>query len=146
MAAPLAPLTPYASARHFFGAELRHLRMRAGLSHYALAVRVHVQCSLIGKVELAQRHPSRDLAERCDRVLGAAGELLRLHGLVQAERDNLPPPCLLPRWAPRGRRHCKLLAWAATGTHVPRRPLNPDLAAVLDRVDAALRAASVNHW
>ncbi|NUT34371.1 MAG: helix-turn-helix domain-containing protein [Hamadaea sp.] len=92
MAAPLAPLTPHASARHFLGAELRHRRLRAGLSMNQLAPLVLASPDLLAKVERAVRFPSEDLVTRCDHELGADGYLIRLHGLVVAERDIVKPP------------------------------------------------------
>jgi len=83
----MSPLTPYASARHFLGAELRHHRLTAGLSLTALASRVLVAPTLLGKIEAATRYPNSDLVERCDEVLGCGGALVRLHGLVEAERQ-----------------------------------------------------------
>jgi len=91
MAASLAPLTPYTSARHFFGAELRHQRLRARLSMNQLAQRILVSPDLLAKVERAQRFPSADLVTRCDHELDADGYLVRLHGLVVAERDTAKP-------------------------------------------------------
>lgn len=89
MSAPLAPVDPYASAQHFFGAELRRLRMRSGLSQRALADLIHVHPTMIGKVETARRILTRDLAARCDGILDADGLLTRLHGLVTSERASL---------------------------------------------------------
>ena len=74
MAAPMSDLTPTASPRHFFGAELRFYRLRAGMSQHALAPRVLRSPTMLGKVEKAIRYPTLDLAERCDLVLDTATE------------------------------------------------------------------------
>jgi len=77
-------LTPYVSLRHFFGAELRQWRLRAGLSHDRLGAQINFSGDLIGKVEKAERAPTAALAEACDEVLGTGGLLARLVGLVEA--------------------------------------------------------------
>ncbi|MGH8904513.1 MAG: hypothetical protein ACRDYA_23230, partial [Egibacteraceae bacterium] len=51
-----------------------------------LGGQVNFEGSLIGKVEKAERMPSRALAEACDRVLEAGGSLGRLWLLVDQER------------------------------------------------------------
>jgi transcriptional regulator with XRE-family HTH domain len=86
MGAPLSELSPYASARHFFGAEVRLRRLAAGLSQDHLAEQVITATSTVNKVELARRFPSADFATRCDAVLNAGGALIRLHQLAMAER------------------------------------------------------------
>ncbi|BCJ76080.1 hypothetical protein CS0771_56240 [Catellatospora sp. IY07-71] len=84
--AQLRDLTPYASALHFFGAELRHHRQLAGLSLRRLGPQVFASPSQLRLVEAARRFPSMDLAGRCDSVLNTGGVLARLHPLVSAER------------------------------------------------------------
>ena len=81
-------LTPYASLRHFFGAELRQWRQRAGLSHDRLGKEVNYSGDTIGKVEKGERAPSAQLVEACDRVLQAGGALSRLFGLVEHATTN----------------------------------------------------------
>ncbi|MGH8905912.1 MAG: helix-turn-helix domain-containing protein [Egibacteraceae bacterium] len=81
-------LTPYASARHFFGAELRRWRERRGLSQHRLGEQANFDASLIGKVEKAERMPSPALAQACDRVLETEGALARLWPLVDQERQR----------------------------------------------------------
>ena len=87
MGRALSPLTPHASVAHFFGAELRHRRLAAGLSTRQLGPLVLASPGLLDKVERAQRFASSDLAGRCDAELGADGALIRLHGLVVAKRE-----------------------------------------------------------
>lgn len=91
MGRALSPLTPHASVAHFFGAELRHRRLAAGLSTRKLAPRVLAGPGLLDKVERAQRFASADLAGRCDAELGADGALIRLHRLAVAEREAASP-------------------------------------------------------
>jgi transcriptional regulator with XRE-family HTH domain len=81
-----ADLTPFVSARHFFGAELRHWRRLRGMSLASLGQSVHVAGDLIGKIEKAQRWPHVDLVQRCDAALDSDGVLSRLYGLAEHER------------------------------------------------------------
>ncbi|MFG2002104.1 helix-turn-helix domain-containing protein [Spirillospora sp. NPDC048911] len=86
MARPERRLTPEKSALHRFGYELREWRKSRRLSQAKLAVKVHVSDDTIQKVETADRKPARDLVERLDRCLDAAGALIRQYELV--ERDG----------------------------------------------------------
>jgi transcriptional regulator with XRE-family HTH domain len=79
-------LTPNASVRNFFGAELRHWRERRGLSQATLGRTVHVSPDLIAKVEKATRWPTRSLVARCEDVLNTGGVLLRLLQLLEHQR------------------------------------------------------------
>jgi len=96
MAQRPAELTPLASTRHFFGAELRYWRIRRGLSLAQLGQRVFASADLIAKVEKARRWPGAELVERCEAVLDSGGLLQRLYAFAQAERvaptieDDLP--------------------------------------------------------
>lgn len=85
---PQAPrqLTPTASGRDFFGAELRHWRQQRGLSQDSLGARIHVSGDLVAKVEKALRWPPGGFAERSDAVLETGGVLTRLMSLVEHER------------------------------------------------------------
>jgi Helix-turn-helix domain len=85
-AVPQTPreLTPHASLRHFFGAELRHWRQLADLSHDRLGAQINYSGAAIGKVEKAERAPTAALAEACDQVLGTGGALARLVALIEA--------------------------------------------------------------
>jgi transcriptional regulator with XRE-family HTH domain len=78
-------LTPDASMRHFFGAELRRWRELRGLSQAALARELHVSSSSVGKVEAAARSLPRGLAARCDIVLETDGALAQLEAIMQQE-------------------------------------------------------------
>lgn len=88
MGAHVRPLEPHRSALHFFGAELRHRRIEAGLSLRLLAGRVFAAKTLVASVETGLRFPSLDLAARCDEVLAAGGALVRLHAFAVAGRDD----------------------------------------------------------
>lgn len=61
-----------------FGAELRRLRLAAGLSLAGLAQRVHYSKGQLSKVERGIKPPSRMLARLCDTALGADGRLCSL--------------------------------------------------------------------
>jgi hypothetical protein len=56
-------------------------------SQEQLAALVVHSRALIAAVELGERWPPRELARRCDEVLGGGGTLLRLWPLVDAERQ-----------------------------------------------------------
>ncbi len=83
-------LDPSSSVLAFFGAELRRLRVAAGVSQEDLAQHIAYSASLVGMIETARRAPARDFAERCDVALDTGGALARLWPLVSQEA--------LPRW------------------------------------------------
>jgi transcriptional regulator with XRE-family HTH domain len=89
MSAP-RDLDPASSVLAYFGAELRRLRVAAGISQEDLAQRISYSASLVGMIETARRAPARDFALRCDGVLETGGTLARLWPLVSQEA--------LPRW------------------------------------------------
>lgn len=89
-------LTPHASPRHFWGAELRNLRTSNGLSLADLGRRLHVNASYLAKIERAERPVHPELASDCDRVLKTGGALVRLYALIESgdareERDVSRP-------------------------------------------------------
>ncbi|MFD4135210.1 helix-turn-helix domain-containing protein [Streptomyces goshikiensis] len=61
-----------------FPAQLRRLRALRGLSLADLARRTHYSKGYLSKIETGAKPPTADVASRCDEVLGAGGELLRL--------------------------------------------------------------------
>ncbi|WP_419993398.1 helix-turn-helix domain-containing protein [Streptomyces boninensis] len=61
-----------------FGAELRRLRVAAGLTLTELAASVHYSKGQISKVETGSKRPTSELARLCDAVLEANGALIRL--------------------------------------------------------------------
>lgn len=85
-----AAQTPTHSAHHdslreFVGAEIRHLRLAAGLSLRELGRRVIVSEDLLAKVEKAVRRPQPDLLTRLDAEFGTNGWLSRLGALLYQE-------------------------------------------------------------
>jgi transcriptional regulator with XRE-family HTH domain len=79
-------LNPSLSAAHRFGYELRRLRKARFFSQDRLAATVHVSGDLVHKVEIAERRPHIDFAERCDRALNANGALVQLWHAIEQER------------------------------------------------------------
>jgi transcriptional regulator with XRE-family HTH domain len=67
-----------AHQREDFGTELRRRRMAAGISLRDLAARIHYSPGYLSNVETARKHPSEDLARRCDAALDAGGALRAL--------------------------------------------------------------------
>lgn len=67
MPAPIS-LDPNGSILAYWGAELRRLRTEAGMTQRELGERTCYSTSYIGHVETAKRHPSRDFAEKCDKI------------------------------------------------------------------------------
>jgi len=87
-------LTPMASPRHFWGAELRAQRDACGLSLHELGKLVHRDSSYLAKIERGDRNIPADLVSDCDRALNAGGTLVRLHAVVAAgdEQQVIPAP------------------------------------------------------
>lgn len=78
----------FLSARRLFGSEMRRLRQARQVTQEQLAALVVHSRALVAAVELGERWPPRDLAVRCDEVLGRGDDLLtRLWPLVDAERQ-----------------------------------------------------------
>ncbi|GAB2607791.1 hypothetical protein GCM10027168_45910 [Streptomyces capparidis] len=78
-----------------FPAELRRLRERRGLSLADLSRRTHYSKGYLSKIETGAKRVTADVARRCDEVLDAGGELLRLAGNGAAPDAGTPPevPC-----------------------------------------------------
>ncbi|HEV7658188.1 MAG TPA: helix-turn-helix domain-containing protein [Mycobacteriales bacterium] len=76
-----------------FGAELRRRREAAGLSLTQFAPLTHFSKGYLSKVETGNAPPNRSLAEICDRVLDADGELLALVP-DEGEHDREPVTAL----------------------------------------------------
>lgn len=70
--------------RQLFAAELRHWRAVRRLSLRQLAVRTHDSHSLLGRIETAERLPSKELAERLDQALNADGAFVRIWGQIES--------------------------------------------------------------
>ncbi|MCG5467053.1 helix-turn-helix domain-containing protein [Micromonospora sp. MED01] len=85
-------LQPSLSERHFFGAELRRRRERADLSQARLGSMIRFSADLIRRVETADRFPSREFVEACDKALAADGALMRLLPLLEKTRNKEGEP------------------------------------------------------
>ncbi|MEW2426520.1 helix-turn-helix transcriptional regulator [Micromonospora sp. NPDC047644] len=81
-------LQPSMSERHFFGAELRRLREHAGFSQARLGAMIRFSADLVRRIETADRFPSRDFVEACDKALTTGGALMRLLPLLEKNRIN----------------------------------------------------------
>ena len=79
-------LTPEASVRDRFGAELRRWRLARGLTQRGLAGLIWHSQELVAKVEKAERWPTWYLATRCDVVLRTGGLLAGLWPAVERQR------------------------------------------------------------
>ncbi|MFD3328254.1 helix-turn-helix domain-containing protein, partial [Streptomyces sp. NPDC058701] len=79
-----------------FPARLRSLRGERGLSLADLARRTHYSKGYLSKIETGAKPATPDVARRCDEVLGAGGELLRL------ARETTGPPGAVPGPRPAG--------------------------------------------
>ncbi|MFE1859327.1 nSTAND1 domain-containing NTPase [Streptomyces anandii] len=79
-----------------FPRQLRRLRQQRGLSLAELARRTHYSKGYLSKIETGAKRATADVARRCDEVLAAGGELLRLAGERPEARggnDVAGPPC-----------------------------------------------------
>jgi transcriptional regulator with XRE-family HTH domain len=79
-------------ARTNFGRRLRHWRRVAGLTQADLGRKLAYDHSFISRVECGTRWPPRDLAVRCDEVLGTGQELVHLWRLAERERRRAMSP------------------------------------------------------
>ncbi|MEU6171609.1 helix-turn-helix transcriptional regulator [Streptantibioticus parmotrematis] len=78
-------LTPFVSARHLFGAELRRHREQAGLSLERLAAIVKYSRSHLSRIEIAEVMPPPDLAELLDAAFGTDGIFGKVYELAKRE-------------------------------------------------------------
>ena len=69
-----------------FGRRLRHWRTAAALTQAQLGRALTYDHSYISRVESGTRWPPRELAERCDQLLGAGQELIELWSQAADER------------------------------------------------------------
>ena len=81
---------PYSSPLAFFGAELKRLRERAGMTQGDIAKQTNYALSTVSAYEVGTRIPSADFATRADRLFGTdghseddEGDLTRLQKLVE---------------------------------------------------------------
>ncbi|MFB6990777.1 Scr1 family TA system antitoxin-like transcriptional regulator [Streptomyces sp. NPDC056304] len=79
------PLTPYLSARHYFGSEQRRHRERAGLSLVQLAGIVNSSKSALARIETADLMPPPDISSRLDMAFGTDDHFHRLYELARRE-------------------------------------------------------------
>ncbi|MGK5733467.1 helix-turn-helix domain-containing protein [Streptomyces sp. URMC 124] len=85
MARPARKLTPDRSARHLFGADLRHQREGAGMTLEKLAELVRYSRSHLARIETAEHVPPPDLPARLDEVFGTGEHFVRLYGIARHE-------------------------------------------------------------
>lgn len=79
-------LAPSLSAAHYFGAQVRRLRERAGWTQAEVGERLVYGEDLVRKVEDGSRIPSPDFVEACERVFATRGALRQLVPLLERER------------------------------------------------------------
>jgi transcriptional regulator with XRE-family HTH domain len=79
-------LDPYTSPRAFYGAELRRLREKAGLSQDQLGERVFCSGTYVGQFESAVRRPQTDVSRLFDEVLGSGEHMQRLCRLARQSK------------------------------------------------------------
>ncbi|MEU4194163.1 helix-turn-helix transcriptional regulator [Kribbella sp. NPDC026611] len=87
MAQAPRPLSPQLSVRHAFGAAVRELRIRRGLSQADLGELVFVSKDQIGKIEKALRWPHPELISMLDATLGASGLLEAFGPSLRSQRQ-----------------------------------------------------------
>ncbi|MFG3114091.1 Scr1 family TA system antitoxin-like transcriptional regulator [Streptomyces sp. NPDC048197] len=78
-------LTPYLSARHYFGSEQRRHRELARLSLVQLADIVNFSKSTLGRVEVAELMPPPELPSALDAAFGTGQHFYGLHQLAKRE-------------------------------------------------------------
>ncbi len=78
-------LTPYLSARHYFGAEMRRHREAAQLSLVQLAGIVNSSKSTLARIETAELMPPPDLPDRLDAAFGTDRHFHGLYKLAKRE-------------------------------------------------------------
>jgi transcriptional regulator with XRE-family HTH domain len=85
-------LTPERSAVHRWGAELRGRRDERGLSLAGLGRLARYDASYLGRLERGDQFATLPVAEACDRVLGAGGDLVRSWRAADRERRHAGDP------------------------------------------------------
>jgi len=85
-------LTPERSAVHRWGAELRARRDERGLSLAGLGRLARYDASYLGRLERGDQFATLAVAEACDRVLGAGGELVSSWRTADRERRHRDDP------------------------------------------------------
>ncbi|MER6101077.1 helix-turn-helix transcriptional regulator [Streptomyces sp. NPDC001832] len=82
------PLTPYLSARHYFGSEQRRHRERADLSLVQLADILNSSKSTLARIETAELMPPPDIPGRLDAAFGTDKHF---HGLYELAKREIHP-------------------------------------------------------
>ncbi|MCX5344044.1 helix-turn-helix domain-containing protein [Streptomyces atratus] len=82
------PLTPYLSARHYFGSEQRRHRERADLSLVQLADILNSSKSTLARIETAELMPPPDIPGRLDAAFGTDKHF---HGLYELAKKEIHP-------------------------------------------------------
>lgn len=77
-----------ASPLAFFGAEVRRMRVDAGLTQEELGARMFLSGAYVGQIEATTRAPNKQLAERFDAALEANGHFLRLYKMVKRQGEH----------------------------------------------------------
>lgn len=77
------PPDPNSSPLAFFGAELKRLRQKTGITQADLAERTNYALATVSAYETGTRIPSQDFAKSADKAFGTDGDLTRLQGLVE---------------------------------------------------------------
>ena len=85
-------LTPERSAVHRWGAELRGRRDERGLSLAGLGRLARYDASYLARLERGDQFATLAVAEACDRVLGAGGELVRSWHAADRDRRRADGP------------------------------------------------------
>ncbi|MET9731121.1 helix-turn-helix domain-containing protein [Streptomyces sp. NPDC006458] len=84
---------PSAQTTASFPAQLRRLRRERGLSLADLARHTHYSKGYLSKIETGAKPATVDVARRCDQILRARGELLRLVTRPRPAGDSEEPAC-----------------------------------------------------
>jgi transcriptional regulator with XRE-family HTH domain len=95
----------------YFGRRLRHWRKSAALTQADLGRLLMYDPSYISRMESGSRWPPREVAQRCDDLLGAGRELVELWAAADIERRRAEPPAAVLAGLAR------LLAASAEGDH-----------------------------
>src|SRR6185312_2838099 len=113
----LKALTPELTPVHRFGAELRRLRIRAGVSQPQLASALYTSKSTLSRAETGVRLLARDLAEACDSLVQAGGLLISAwEDAARADTADVDPALPAPA------------ALAGRNTPAPERPQSQHVA------------------
>ncbi|MDT0548339.1 helix-turn-helix domain-containing protein [Streptomyces lonegramiae] len=79
------PLNPNRSVRHFYGSEMRRLRVEAGMSLAGLAEILKYSKPHLGRIETAESMIPEGLSEKLDAAFGTDGHFTRLYELARHE-------------------------------------------------------------